>query len=103
MARGLLPGGIMKRGLALAALVLLASQSTACMMSPRTASGLARAAILTTVVAANIAIVASHDAHYHAYGCGHHHRWRDGRAVYYYGGHWEYYDHHGGVWYRYVD
>ena len=85
-----------KRSLFLAAAFLVLSQATGCFMSPRTASGLARAAVFT-------AVVASHDAHYHAYGCGHHHRWRDGRVVYYYGGHWEYYDDYAESWYVYAD
>ena len=90
------------RSLVFAGLVMLLGQ-TGCFMSPRTASGLAHAAFVTAVVAANVAVVASHDAHYHGRGCGHHHRWHDGRVVYYYGGHWEYYDHSGGNWYYYVD
>ena len=94
---------MLKRGFLLTAFALLLSQTTACFMSPRAASGLARAAIFTTVVAANVAILASHDAHYHGYGCGHHHRWRDGRAVYYYGGQWEYFDDSHGSWYYYAD
>jgi len=92
-----------KRSFFLAASLLVLSQATGCFMSPRTASGLARAAVFTAVVAANVAIVASHDAHVHAYGCGHHHGWRDGRVVYYYGGHWEYYDDRAESWYVYAD
>ena len=81
----------------------LALTLSGCYLGPRTAGSLARAALVTTIVAANIAVLASHDAHYHGHGCGHHHRWRDGRAVYYYGGHWEYYDHSHSSWYVYVD
>lgn len=91
-----------KRGFFFAALLLL-TQAAGCYMSPRTAGTLARAALVTAVVAADVALIASHDAHYHSYGCGHYHGWRDGRTVYYYGGHWEYYDHHRGGWYYYVD
>lgn len=95
--------GVLKRGFRYTALALLLAQTSACYLSPRAAQGLAHAAILTTVVAANVAILASHDAHYHGYGCGHHHRWRDGQVVYDYGGHWEYYDHGQGAWYSYAD
>ena len=91
----------MKRTLMLAGLVLALGQTTGCIMTPRAASGLARAALWTAVVAANVAIIASHDAHYHSYYCGHHHSYRDGRYVYYYQDRWEYYE--GGSWYYYTD
>lgn len=91
-----------QRALLLAAFVGLLAQ-TGCFMGSRTAGGLANLAVATAVVAANVAILASHDAHYHAYGCGHYHHWRDGRVVYYYGGHWEYYDDSSGGWYYYAD
>ena len=70
-------------------------------MSPRTAAGLGRVALATTIVAAQVALLASHDAHYHGYGCGHYHRYHGGRHVYYYQDRWEYYE--GGRWYVYVD
>jgi hypothetical protein len=92
---------VLKRGFLYTALALLLAQTSACYLSPRAAHGLARAALVTTVVAANVALVASHDAHYHFHGCGHHSRWRDGHVVYYYGGQWEYYDR--GAWYYYAD
>ncbi len=104
MARDLLhQRSMLKRGLLLSALVLLLTPTSGCIMTPRAASGLARAAIITTVVAANIALLATHDAHFHGYGCGHYHGWRDGHVVYYYGGHWEYYDQPSGAWYYYAD
>jgi hypothetical protein len=102
MARGLLVIGIvLKRGLLFSTLALLLSSG--CYLSPRAASGLARAALVTTVVAANVALLATHDAHYHHHHCGHRHAWRDGRVVYYYGGQWEYYDGYSGGWYYYAD
>ncbi len=104
MAYRLLREGLVrKRSLLLAVLLPLLTQTTACLMSPHAARGVARAAFVSAIVAANVAMLASHDAHYHGYGCGHHYRWHDGRVVYYYGGHWEYYDDRAGAWYYYAD
>ena len=91
------------RSLLPAALLLILTQTTGCFMSPRAAEGLARAAFVTAVVVTEVALLSSHDAHYNGYGCGHDHRWRDGRQTYYYGGHWEYYDRGSGGWYYYED
>jgi hypothetical protein len=85
----------------LAFLSLLLLQATGCYMTPRAAAGLTQAVLLTAVVAADVALLASHDAHVHYYGCGHEHRWRSGHEVYYYQSRWEYYD--GGHWYYYAD
>jgi len=90
---------MIKRALAL--IGLLGVLSSGCLMSPRTAAGLGRAAVVAAVIAADVALLAAHDAHYHGYGCGHHHRYRDGHYSYYYDGRWEYYT--GGRWYYYVD
>jgi len=87
---------MLRRGLSLAALALLLTQASAC-------NSLARAALFTAVMTANLAVIVTHDAHFHEEGCGHHHRWRDGRVVYYYEGRWEYYDGDRGEWYQQVD
>jgi hypothetical protein len=92
---------MIKRSVKLLALVLALVPATGCFMSPRTANELGRMAFVTAVVAANVAILASHDAHYHGYGCGHQHRYRDGRWVYYYEDRWEY--HEQGRWYYYAN
>jgi hypothetical protein len=89
----------MRRFLGPAALALLLLQSAGCVISPRAATGLAHAALLTAVVATEVAILASHDAHYHSQYCGHPYRYYSGHTVYYYGGHWEYYE--AGSWYVY--
>jgi hypothetical protein len=95
-------GGVMlKRFLPAAALALLLASASGCFMSPRAAAGLGRAALFAAVVATDVMILASHDAHYHSFGCGHHHAYRDGRWVYYYEDRWEY--HEGGSWHAYVD
>lgn len=48
---------------------------------------------------ATIHLLTEHDAHYHNLGCGHAHRYHEGRRVYQYGGHWEYYDGVENRWY----
>jgi hypothetical protein len=100
MARSLL-----SRPLAiLPALILAVTLGSGCIMSPRGAHGvanLAAAALWTAAVAGQIAILAYHDAHYHHDHCGHYRRWHSDRWVYFYGGHWEYYDDRAGNWYYY--
>jgi len=49
------------------------------------------------------AILAHHDAHFHDHHCGHPYRWVDGRWVYYYHYHWEYYDPELNAWYYYEE
>ncbi len=65
---------------------------------------LALGALEVASVVAEVALVAAllsnHDSHYHSYGC-HPVRYEDGRDVYYYNGHWEYYDDDEGSWYAY--
>jgi hypothetical protein len=92
---------MMKRWLLTAGLLLSLIPASGCFMSPRTAAGLGNLALATAVIAAEVAILSSHDAHYHGYGCGHHHRYHGGRTVYYYQDRWEYYE--GGSWYVVVD
>ena len=85
----------------LALLSLLAAPATGCYMTPRAAADLTQAVLFTAVVATEVALLSTHDAHVHYYGCGHAHHWRGGHEVYYYHSHWEYYD--GGSWYYYAD
>jgi hypothetical protein len=59
------------------------------------------AALATAAIIGAVAVLAHHDAHFHDPYCGHPHRYHDGRTVYYYGGHWEYYDPGAGTWYYY--
>jgi hypothetical protein len=44
-------------------------------------------------------ILAMHDDHEHGADCGHYRRWHHDRWVYYYDGHWEYYEPATAAWY----
>lgn len=66
---------------------------------PRTASFIAGMIVL----GAALAIMAEHDAHFHSRHCGHRHVVYEGRDVYYYNGHWEYYEPNTRRWYFYRD
>ncbi|MCA9514013.1 MAG: hypothetical protein KC635_03640 [Myxococcales bacterium] len=61
--------------------------------------------VVETAVAAAIvvAVLSHHDHHYHSYRCGHRYVMVESRPVYYYDGHWEYYDSYSGRWYYYPD
>jgi len=71
--------------------------------APRMMRHIGRAAVAGAVVTGAVAAtaIAVHHAHHHTARCGHHRHWRQGRWVYEYDGHYEYYDHHHGRWYRY--
>jgi len=92
-------------GAAVGGLALLAMTAGApgCVMTPRTASNLATAAIWAAAIAGTVVVLEAHDAHYHYESCGHYRRWYDDRWVYYYHDHWEYYDEASGEWYVYAD
>ena len=47
---------------------------------------------------AGAAVMSAHDGHFHSPYCGCPWRWYDGHRIYWYHGHWEYYD--GRVWYQ---
>jgi hypothetical protein len=91
----------MLRRLTTISLVALALASSAC--SPYLFRQVATAAIVTAAVVGTARAMAYHDAHYHYHTCGHERRWHDGRWVYHYEGHWEYYDPHTDGWYYYDD
>ncbi len=82
----------------LAALVLSALLATSS-CSPR----LFQAVLVTAAVIGTVAVLAHHDAHFHDEWCGHHRRWHDGRWIYDYRGHWEWYDPATGTWYYYAE
>lgn len=84
-----------------AALVGVTATTSAC--SPRMFGAVAAAAIVTAAIVGTAHVLAYHDAHWHNEYCGHRHRWHDGRAVYYYHDHWEYYDPYDRRWYYYAD
>jgi hypothetical protein len=87
-----------------AALVTTVGSSVGCVMSPRTAvalGSLATTAVYAAAIVGTVAILAHHDAHYHYETCGHYRQYHEGRWVYQYGGHWEYYDSYSGTWYYY--
>lgn len=89
-----------------ALVVVVVATTSGCVVSPRgvhTVGQLAAAVIWTAAIAGQIAILASHDAHLHHEQCGHYRRWHDSRWVYYYGGHWEYYEPVDARWYYYVE
>ncbi|MCA9519666.1 MAG: hypothetical protein KC609_01780 [Myxococcales bacterium] len=67
--------------------------------SPRTLGFVAGMVVLGTAMA----ILAEHDAHFHSHHCGHRHVIYEGRDVYYYNDHWEYYDPNARRWYFYRD
>ena len=80
--------------------------ASGCVVSPRVAhnvGAVASAALWTAAIAGTIVIMAIHDDHYHDEHCGHYRRWHDERWVYYYGGHWEYYDEPAATWYYYSE
>ncbi|MFT7579031.1 MAG: hypothetical protein ACI9MR_000693 [Myxococcota bacterium] len=52
-------------------------------------------------VAIAVAVLASHDAHYHGHSCGHRYIYVEDRPVYEYEGRWEYYDEYDDRWYYY--
>ena len=54
-------------------------------------------------VAVTALVLASHDAHYHSYHCGHRYVVYEDHPVYDYGGRWEYYDAYEDTWYYYPD
>ena len=57
---------------------------------------------LWTAAVVGLAIhLAVHDAHVHWESCGHYRQWHEGRWVYWYNDHWEYYDEPTGQWYLY--
>lgn len=80
-----------------ATLALTLSLGAAC--SPRFIG----TAIMAAAIVGTVAVLAHHDAHFHDPYCGHHRRYQDGRWVYFYDGHWEYYDPNGGTWYYYQE
>jgi hypothetical protein len=90
-------------------MALLASMigtTTGCYVSPRVAhdvGAVASAVLWTAAIAGTIAVLTIHDAHLHHEHCGHYRRWHEDRWVYYYGGHWEYYDDPSGTWYFYAE
>ncbi len=59
------------------------------------------AAVMTAAVVGTVAILAHHDAHFHDMHCGHPRHWHEGRWVYHYHDHWEYYDPGTRGWYYY--
>lgn len=59
--------------------------------------------IMAAAIVGTVAVLAAHDAHFHDHYCGHHRRWHDGRWIYGYHGHWEYYDPSTGTWYYYEE
>lgn len=90
----------------LLAALALGGVLSGCAMSPRSAhtvGHVAAAALWTAAVAGELAVLSHHDAHHHHEQCGHYRRWDSDRWVYYYGGHWEYYDSSSGSWYYYSD
>jgi len=98
----------MKRLLLGAALTVgLAAQLSAC--TPRSLGNYAARAVVRTAVqvAVHVAIhgivtaMIEHDSHYHHHSCGHRFTVHDGRDVYEYNGHWEYYDRDARRWYYY--
>jgi hypothetical protein len=101
VSRRRVEGNAMKKRLnrAVAAALVLGGSALGC--HPRVAAKLAAAAIITAAIVGTAHILAHHDAHFHSEHCGHHRRWHEGRYVYHYGGHWEYYDPHAGRWYYY--
>ncbi len=86
--------------LALALALLPASQSGC---SPRLTADFVRTALWTASVVGYVAILESHDAHYHFEHCGHYRRWHDQQWVYYYQGRWEYYNAGNARWYFYTE
>ncbi len=97
----------MKRLLVCAVVVSLAAPLAAC--TPRSLGSYAARSLVHTAVnvAVNVAIIGvvtamvEHDSHYHSHSCGHRYTVHDGRDVYEYNGHWEYYDAETGGWYYY--
>jgi hypothetical protein len=58
-------------------------------------------ALWTAAVVGTAISIAVHDAHMHSEACGHYRQWHEGRWVYWYGDHWEYYDEPSGQWFIY--
>jgi hypothetical protein len=88
------------RVMALTLVATLAGGATGCFPGYYGRSNLVGA--LWTAAVIGVAIhLAAHDAHMHWEGCGHYRQWHEGRWVYWYGDHWEYYDEYTGQWYAY--
>jgi len=90
-----------RRILLAAALCFALSPVVSC--SPRMAHALFSAAVITAAIIGTAHVLAHHDAHFHDPYCGHHRRWHSDRWVYYYDGHWEYYEPETGRWYFYQE
>lgn len=83
-------------------LLLAVALSVGLMSSAGCSPSMARFAAAAFVgTAAAVMILAAHDAHYHDAYCGHQVVVVEDRPVYYYQGHWEYYDPDTGEWYVY--
>jgi hypothetical protein len=83
------------RKLVLSAILALVLAVVSC--SPR----MFGAAMMAAAIIGTVAVLSTHDGHFHDEYCGHHRRYHEGHWVYYYDGHWEYYDHHHRNWYFY--
>jgi len=96
----------MLRSLSVAAAVAALVGSSGCLVSPRGAAmvgDVAAAALWTAAVVGTVTVLSVHDQHHHHDHCGCYRRWHDDRWVYYYGGHWEYYDDGAATWYVYAE
>jgi len=82
------------------AAVIGAAVLPGCMMHGRGDPGAAFMLGLFTAAAIHHAILLEqHDYHYHDEFCGHYREWVEDRWMYWYHGHWEYYDYETGRWY----
>ena len=83
---------------AIAAICLVCTQ--ACVVRGRGGGGFPFLIGFLTAVAIHDAIyLEHHDTHVHDEFCGHYRVWVEDRWLYWYHGHWEYYDYETGRWY----
>ncbi len=92
-----------KRGWLSGALAALLVGGLASACTPRMTADLVRTALWTATIVGYVAVLESHDAHFHYEHCGHYRRWQDTQWVYYYQGRWEYYQPNDARWYFYTE
>jgi hypothetical protein len=81
------------------ALLFVSALGSGCVLGPRGVQQLANATLWTPALVGTAVILAMHDDHEHGADCGHYRRWHHDRWVYYYDGHWEYYEPATAAWY----
>jgi len=91
----------LRGALAALAMTALAGTQTAC--APRLTADFVRTALWTATIVGYVAVLETHDAHFHFEHCGHYRRWHESQWVYYYQGRWEYYSQGDGRWYFYIE